>query len=328
MQLEHKAKIYGVIGTILFQLALLLLLWFSVFSFIIPTEELGLSMQFGVDPEGGNDFFEAAPADYAGYADYAGSADNADNAGYTENSPAYAASEPPITGEKEFQTQNTEESVSLPPVKKEKTPEELRREQELKEQQQQKERERQEEARKIAEAKALKDAQDKKAEEIENRTKNLFSGGGGTGGTGDPGGSGRAGGTGGSGAGGAGDSNTSSGQGTGKGTGQQGNPFGSGDGTGSGSGTGGSNSYALTGRTLTNGLVKPTYSVYEEGTIVVTIIVDNTGTVINATIGSGTNIDNTTLRQAALEAARKTKFNKITSDKNQSGTITYMFKLQ
>ena len=250
MQLERKAKIYGVIGTILFLIALFLLLCFSIFSYMISTEEQGLSMQLGVDAEGGSDFFAAAPADYA------------------SDLSAYMESEPFI-GEEEFQTQDIEESIALS-EKKEKTPEELRREQELKEQQRQKELERQEEQRKIAEAKALKEAQDKKAEEIGNRTKNLFGGGG---------------------AGGAGESNTSSGQGTGQGTGNQGNPFGSPDGTGSregsGSGTGG-NSYSLAGRSLTGSLVKPTYSVYEEGKVVVTIIVDNTGAVINATIGSGT----------------------------------------
>jgi len=298
MQLERKAKIYGVTGTILFLIALLLLLWFSVFSYIIPTGEQGLSMQLGVDAEGGNDFFAAAPADYA------------------SDLSAYQQSEP-FTGEEELQTQDIEESITLS-EKKEKTPEELRREQEMKEQQRQKELERQEEQRKIAEAKAKKEAQDKAAAEIGNRTKNVFdTGAGGVGGTGD--------------------SNTSSGQGgTGKGTGDGGNPFGTlgGTGTGGGNGTGGNgsravgSSYSLAERERVGEDIKPAYNVSEEGKIVVSIIVDNDGTVITARIGRGTNIDDPTLRSATIEAAQKTKFNKITSDKNQSGTITYIFNLQ
>ena len=291
MKLEQKARIYGVIGTLLFQAVLFLLLWFWVLSKAIPGEEHGLSVAIGVDSEGGDDFFEAAPADEV------------------EGLFASSEVEPLPSGVEEFQTQDLEESVVISDIKKEKSQEELYREQELKEQQYQKELERQEELRREAEAKALKEAQDRKAEEIGTRTKNLF-GGGGTGG--------------------AGNSNTSSGQGTGQSVGNQGNPFGSPDATnreGSGSGSSG-NSYSLAGRSLVGELKKPTYNVYEEGKIVVTIIVDKEGAVVSAIVGSGTNIDNPTLRNAAIEAAKKTKFNKITSERHQSGIITYIFKLQ
>jgi len=289
MKFEQKAKIYGVTGTLFIHAAFLLLLWFWVLDKKELREEQGLSVALGVDGGGGNDFFEPAPA------------------GEIEQLLATLdVFEPLPVGVEEFQTQDFEESVAMP-AKEEKTQEELLREQE-----------RQEELRKIAEAKAIKEAQDKKAEEIGNRTKNLF-GGGGTGGSGN--------------------SNTSSGQGTGQSGGSQGNPFGNPDatnreGSGSGSGSGGSgsgsgeNSYSLAGRSLVGGLIKPTYNVYEEGKIVVTVIVDQEGTVVSAIIGSGTNIDNPTLRNAAIEAAKKTKFNKITSEKHQSGIITYMFKLQ
>ena len=37
---------------------------------------------------------------------------------------------------------------------------------------------------------------------------------------------------------------------------------------------------------------------------------------------------NLQLRQAAEQAAKKAKFNAIGSDKNQTGTITYYFKLK
>ncbi len=291
MKLEQKARIYGIIGALLFQVALFLLLWFWVLPHVSPEEEQGLSVALGVDAEGGNDFFEPAPAEEI------------------EGALAAMEPEPLASGIDEFQTQDIEESVAMPGAKKEKTQEELRREQEQRQQQYLREQERQEELRKAAEAKALKEAQDRKVEEIGNRTRNLF-GGGGTGGSGN--------------------SNSSSGQGTGQSTGNQGNPFGSPDATnkeGSGSGSGG-NSYSLAGRSLAGSLIKPTYNVYEEGKIVVTIIVDKEGTVISAVVGSGTNIDNPTLRSAALDAAKRTKFNKISTEKNQSGTITYNFKLQ
>ncbi len=281
MKLEERAKIYGIIGTLLFYVALFLLLWFWVLVKQEPEEEQGLSVAIGVDDEGGNDFFEPAPASEI------------------EQLLAALDAEPLSTDVEEFQTQDLEESVDMQ-VKKEKTPEELQRE-----------RERQEELRKIAEAKAIKEEQDRKAEEIGNRTRNLFGG---------------------SGAGGAGNSNTSTGQGTGQSNGSQGNPFGSPDaadreGIG-GAGSSNGHSYSLAGRSLRGELIRPTYTVYEEGKIVVTIIVDKSGAVVNATVGSGTNIDNPTLRKAAIEAAKRTKFNPINSEKNQSGTITYTFKLQ
>ncbi len=291
MKFEQKSKIYGIIGTLLFYAALFLLLWFWVLDKAMPNEEEGLSIALGVDTEGGDGFFEPAPADEI------------------EQLLASLDAESLPSGAEEFQTQDIEESVFMS-SKKEKTPEELLREQEQRELQRQREIERQEELRKIAEAKAIKEAQDKKAEEIGNRARNLF-GGGGTGG--------------------AGNSNTSAGQGTGQGSGSQGNPFGSQDAAnreGRGGGTGNGNSYSLDGRSLVGQLVRPTYTVYEEGKIVVTIIVNKEGNVISASVGKGTNIDNTTLRNAAIEAAKKTKFNKISSEKNQSGTITYMFKLQ
>lgn len=289
MKLEQRARLYGVIGTILFLIVLFILLWTLTLSRAVPEEEEGLAVSIGVDAEGGDGFFEPSPADEIEgmFSDDVSDADVLSEA------------------EEEFQTQDLEESLAMNPQKSE---EELKREQEQRERERQKELERQEQLRKEAEAKALKEAQDKKAEEIGNRTKNIFGGDG---------------------SGGAGNSNTSTGQGTGNSTGSQGNPFGQQGGNPTGTGAGASgNSYSLAGRSLVGELIKPSYNVSEEGKIVVTIIVDKDGSVINASVGSGTNIDNPTLRKAATEAARKTKFNKITTDKNQSGTITYNFKLQ
>lgn len=93
----------------------------------------------------------------------------------------------------------------------------------------------------------------------------------------------------------------------------------------SGSGYG---EFNLGGRTLgAGGLARPAYSVPEEGRIVINITVNPLGNVIFAEIGRGTNIDNANLRNSALDAARKTKFNSINGNNNQSGTITYRYSL-
>jgi TonB family protein len=112
------------------------------------------------------------------------------------------------------------------------------------------------------------------------------------------------------------------------GTGIQGNPQ-STSGTGSPTGSGGYGEFNLGGRTLgPGGLPRPVYSIQEEGKIVVNITVDPRGNVIFAEIGKGTNIDNNSMRNSALEAARKAKFNNINGNNNQSGTITYKYSLR
>jgi len=117
-------------------------------------------------------------------------------------------------------------------------------------------------------------------------------------------------------------------QGTGTtGSGIQGNPQ-SASSAGSPTGTG-YGEFNLGGRTLgAGGLPRPAYSVQEEGRIVVNITVDPKGNVIFAETGRGTNIDNANLRNSALEAARKAKFNSISGNNNQSGTITYRYSLK
>jgi len=110
------------------------------------------------------------------------------------------------------------------------------------------------------------------------------------------------------------------------GSGLQGNPE-STTSAGSPAGTG-YGEFNLGGRTLgAGGLPRPAYSVQEEGRIVINITVDPRGNVIFAEIGKGTNIANDNMRNSALEAARKAKFNSINGNNNQSGTITYHYKL-
>lgn len=124
------------------------------------------------------------------------------------------------------------------------------------------------------------------------------------------------------------------GQGTGsgsrgntEGTGTQGVPTGNAS-YGATSGIGGWGSFALGGRSLgSGGLIKPSYNDNDYGTVVVDILVDSKGKVLEATIGKGTNTTSTILKEEALRAARRTRFNEVSSVTNQKGTITYKFNL-
>lgn len=84
----------------------------------------------------------------------------------------------------------------------------------------------------------------------------------------------------------------------------------------------------LSGRTIVGELSRPSYSIQEEGRVVVTITVNPKGDVINTQINNRTNTTNMQLRNAAEEAARNTKFNAVDDVNNQTGTITYYFKLK
>lgn len=116
-------------------------------------------------------------------------------------------------------------------------------------------------------------------------------------------------------------------RGEGEGTGTQGVPTGNAS-HGKTSGVGGWGSFDLGGRSLgSGGLVKPSYSENDYGTVVVDIVVNAKGDVVEATIGKGTNTPNTNLRNDALRAAKRTKFNEVSAVINQKGTITYKFNL-
>ena len=94
-------------------------------------------------------------------------------------------------------------------------------------------------------------------------------------------------------------------------------------------GVGGYGSFNLNGRSIgAGGLPRPAYTIQEEGRIVINITVDPKGNVIFAEIGKGTNIDNGSMRKSALDAAKRAKFNSISGANNQSGTITYLYKLK
>lgn len=112
------------------------------------------------------------------------------------------------------------------------------------------------------------------------------------------------------------------------GTGIQGNPQGNSS-SGNATGAGGYGTFDLNGRSLgSGGLPVPVYNVQDEGRVVVTIVVNPSGQVIGTSINKRTNTVNPALRKAAEEAARKARFNAVDGVDNQSGTITYYFRLK
>lgn len=197
----------------------------------------------------------------------------------------------------EVVTQDLEESVALNEAKKKKEEQRRKEEQQKRKEEEEKERLRKEEAEK----KRLAEEQRKKEEAIRNRVAGAFGMGNAAGNN-------------------QGDAPA--------GTGNQGSPFGNSD-HGANEGTGGYGSFNLNGRSIgAGGLPRPAYTIQEEGKIVINITVDPKGNVIFAEIGKGTNIDHASMRKSALEAAKRAKFNSINGANNQSGTITYLYKLK
>jgi len=88
------------------------------------------------------------------------------------------------------------------------------------------------------------------------------------------------------------------------------------------------NKWGLAGRGLVGKLPLPVYNIQDQGTVVVAITVDKDGNVTRATPGArGSTTLNKALLDAAEKAARQAKFTR-TSTLEQTGTITYIFKLQ
>lgn len=110
----------------------------------------------------------------------------------------------------------------------------------------------------------------------------------------------------------------SAGSGRTSGEGRQGNP--------AGSGNAGGHSWSLNGRSLNGTLVTPSYDNDVEGRITVNIRVDESGNVITATVGSPTTISDAATRNAAMSAAKRTRFS--AGNGISTGTITYNFKLR
>lgn len=87
--------------------------------------------------------------------------------------------------------------------------------------------------------------------------------------------------------------------------------------------------FDLNGRSISgDGLPIPVNTVQDEGRVVVTITVNPAGQVIATSINLRTNTSNPQLRKAAEDAAKRARFNNIDAVDNQTGTITYYFKLR
>ena len=94
-------------------------------------------------------------------------------------------------------------------------------------------------------------------------------------------------------------------------------------------GVGSYGTWDLGGREMLGELPRPAYDgIQDEGRVVVTITVNPEGNVIDTRINNRTNTTNLQLRNAAEQAAKRTKFNAIGGENNQTGTITYYFKLK
>ena len=87
--------------------------------------------------------------------------------------------------------------------------------------------------------------------------------------------------------------------------------------------------FDLNGRSISgDGLPVPVNTVQDEGRVVVNIIVSPDGRVVATSINRRTNTVNPDLRKAAEDAAKRARFNQISAVDNQTGTITYYFKLR
>ncbi len=94
-------------------------------------------------------------------------------------------------------------------------------------------------------------------------------------------------------------------------------------------GVGVQGTFDLNGRSISgDGLPVPSRTVQDEGRVVVTITVNPAGQVIATSINLRTNTTNPELRKAAEDAAKRAQFNRIDAVDNQTGTITYYFKLR
>lgn len=113
------------------------------------------------------------------------------------------------------------------------------------------------------------------------------------------------------------------------GTGNQGVANGTPEATSTVGGGQGYGNFSLDGRNIDGALPRPSYTIQEEGVVVVRIVVNPRGSVVSADIQlRGTTTDSPSLRSAALSAAKQARFNDIAGSNNQSGTITYRFKLR
>ncbi|WP_289054027.1 energy transducer TonB family protein [Carboxylicivirga marina] len=323
---EDKDKKYGVIGTTIFHVAVLLLLIFFGLS-SIPQEEEGILVNFGdtvlgqgeVEPKES----QAPPVEQV-KTPPPPKVENVPEPKVTEPEPEEKVEtqdfdEAPVVKTAEQKKKEQEEKDRLEKERQQREEEErIEREKEI-ERQKELDRQRQIEAEKeaqrqkeLAEQRAREEAerkkkeeQDRQAAEARKRVTGAFSGKG----TGE-----------------------SSSEGDTGGSGNQGYVTGDPNSKNrSGSGLGNSGSGAnVRGRSLVGSLPKPQHNTNERGIVMIKIRVDRTGKVISAEFQlKGSTIQDRELIASAKSAALRAKFN---PDKNASayveGTIRYIFELE
>ena len=312
---EHRR---GIMGTILFHGAILLVLFF--FGFITPLplpEEKGILVDFGNSATGSGAREPArkvAPAPVKKEEKKVEPVVTPPKVTQPKAQPKSA----PTQGKEKVLTQDFEESAAVNSgTQKSKVDEEKKRQEELARQKKiAEEKARQEELEKQRQAELERqrkeEAERKKREEeqrqiaeINSRAQSAFGGGKTDNGS------------------------DSKSQGVTYGGGNQGSPDGTPGVNRYGNGGGSGNTFNLSGRSLVGGLPKPDFPGNEEGTVVVEITVDKYGKVTQAIPGvKGSNTINPSLLAAAKKAALSARFN---TDNNasafQKGTITYHFVL-
>lgn len=286
-------KSLGVFGTIVFHLLLLLALIFISISSVDPGDE-GILVELGDSPTGQGQFTPSSSAPAA----------------QTSTPPAsQPASTPPPTpsastpARQQVLTQNTEEAPAISAQEKARQEEQKRIAEQERQRQAEIERQRKAEQERQRQEELERQKREQQAAAARIAVSEAFSNSGSN--------SQSAGDTGGSGTQGAltGDPNATNRTGTGLGN----------------KGV----EYSLKGRNHIGNLPKPVYNVQESGRVVVRIVVDREGRVTHAEHRlQGSTTTSSALINAAIDAARKTRFN---SDPNatpsQEGTITYVFDL-
>lgn len=312
---DSRSKRIGFIGTILFHIGIIALLFFLGFRTPIPMpEEEGILINFGNSDQGAGRKRPARSQSQPAKKSKAKPAAKKENVSKLVNKTASAAKE-------KIMTQDTEDAPALPSA------EEIAK-QKAKEDKARKLKNEKEKARKIeankkrlaeqkreeeekAEQERLAELERKRLAEIErqekiasinNKTKNAFGNG----------------------------TSTNNSQGKTFSSGNQGKINGSPDSdnySGSGLGTKGY-SFDLEGRSSIS-IPKPKYNLQESGKVVVEVTVDRNGKVTSARTGMpGSTTANITLLEAAKKAALKAVFNSDSkAPAYQRGSITYHFQL-
>ena len=292
MDRRKKGEYIGALGALLVHVAVVALLILVSFTVPQPDEDAGgIPVMMG-DVESARGFDDPSLVDV----------DVLD-----EDAAAPAETEPELPSEQDLLTQTEEETVTLKPKTEESKkeavkPKEVAKPKEPVKKPEKTEAEKAAEAKRLAEEKAERER--KAAEEAaRKRVAGAF----------------------GKGAQMEGNKGTSAG-----GTGTEGSKEGNSS-IGAKTGTGGEGTFDLGGRSLGAGtrLPKPECNVREEGRVVVNITVNPAGLVVGTSVNlSLTNTSDQTLRKAALDAAKKARFEAVEMVTNQTGTITYYFNFK